>query len=65
VNAAPNVYGTTQPWVLRLYISDVVYGGEQHTLTAAIEASDEGTLDDFLPAAERLIATASAPLEPA
>ena len=65
VNAGPNVYGTTQPWVLRMYVSDVTYGGAQHTITVAIEAQDRATLEAFLPAAERLIASAVAPLEPA
>ena len=48
-----------------MYVSDVVYGGEQHTITIAIEASDRATLDTFLPAAQRLIVSATAPLEPA
>jgi hypothetical protein len=61
VNAGPYVYGTTPPWVLRLYVSDVTYGGEQHTLTVAIEAADQATLDAFLPDAERLIDSASVP----
>ena len=66
VNAGPNVFcGTAQPWILRMYVSDVVYGGEQHTITVAIEASDQATLEAFLPRAERLIASATAPLEPA
>jgi hypothetical protein len=37
----------------------------QHTLTVAIEAEDQATLDAFLPAAERLIDSAVAPLEAA
>ena len=65
VNVAPAVYATTQPWILRMYVGDVVYGGEQHTITFAIEASDRATLEAFLPSAERLIASATAPLEPA
>jgi hypothetical protein len=62
VNAGPYVYGTTPPWVLRLYVSDVTYGGEQHTLTVAIEAADQATLDAFRPDAERLIDSASVPV---
>ena len=65
VNAGPNIYGTAQPWVLRLYVADVSYGGQPHTLTVAIEAADQATLNAFLPAAERLIASTVAPLEPA
>ena len=48
---------------MRMYVSDVVYGGEPHTFTIAIEAQDQATLDKFAPAADRLIATATAPFE--
>ena len=41
---------------MRMYVSDVVYGGEPHTFTIAIEAQDQATLDKFAPAADRLIA---------
>jgi len=64
-NAGDNVYGIAEPAVLRLYLSDVAYGGRNHLLAAGIEGQDRADLKDFLPEAERLIASADAPLSPA
>ncbi|SNX66083.1 hypothetical protein SAMN06272735_7929 [Streptomyces sp. TLI_55] len=64
-NAGDHVYGIAEPAVLRLYLSDVAYGGKNHLLAVGIEGWDRADLKAFLPEAERLIATADAPLSPA
>nr|WP_159059461.1 hypothetical protein [Streptomyces antibioticus] len=64
-NAGDHVYGIAEPAVLRLYLSDVAYGGKNHLLALGIEGQDPADLKAFLPAAERLIASADAPLTPA
>ncbi|MDQ0904361.1 hypothetical protein QFZ22_000346 [Streptomyces canus] len=64
-NAGDNVYGIAEPSVLRLYLSDVRYGGKNHLLAIGIEGRDQADLKEFLPDAERLIASAQAPIRPA
>jgi hypothetical protein len=64
-NAGDNVYGIAEPSVLRLYLSDVRYGGKNHLLAIGIEGRDQADLKQFLPEAERLIASADAPVSPA
>lgn len=51
--------------VLRLYLSDVAYGGRSHLFAIGIEGRDQADLKTFLPDAERLIAGADAPVGPA
>ncbi|MGI5455689.1 hypothetical protein ACQEWB_21425 [Streptomyces sp. CA-249302] len=64
-NAGDNVYGLAEPAVLRLYLSDVRYGGKTHLFAIGIEGRDQADLKAFLPDAEHLIASAGAPVSPA
>ncbi|MFF0088084.1 hypothetical protein ACFYR1_52140 [Streptomyces canus] len=64
-NAGDNVYGIAEPSVLRLYLSDVRYGGRNHLLAIGVEGGDQTDLKEFLPEAERLIASADAPVSQA
>ncbi|WP_019073328.1 hypothetical protein [Streptomyces hokutonensis] len=64
-NAGDNIYGLAEPAVLRLYLADVRYGGRSHLFAVGIEGKDQADLKVFLPAAEQLIASASAPVSPA
>ena len=57
---------------VRMYLSDVEYGGKTHLLAVAIDAYGQDDLSDarrnleaFAPAAERVIASARAPVSPA
>ena len=58
-------YGIAGRGVTRFYLSDVKYGGKTHLLVAAVEGLDRAKLDAGLPAAERLIASAKVPADPA
>ncbi|MDV9174377.1 hypothetical protein R6V09_30255 [Streptomyces sp. W16] len=64
-NAGDNIYGIAEPAVLRLYLSDVEYGGKSHLFAIGIEGRDQADLKVFLPDAEKLIAGADAPVGPA
>ncbi|MET9462186.1 hypothetical protein ABZY05_45500 [Streptomyces canus] len=64
-HAGDNVYGLAEPSVLRLYLSDVRYGGKNHLLAVGIEGRDQADLKVFLPDTERLIASVDAPVSPA
>lgn len=57
-------YGMSGSWVLRLYLSDIEYGGQTHLLAVAIEGQNPDDLKTFAPAAERVIASARAPVSP-
>jgi hypothetical protein len=61
--AGDNLYGIATPATFRLYLCDVRYGGTDHLLAVAIEAKDHAELMAFSPTAERVIASATAPLE--
>ncbi|MDX6349286.1 MAG: hypothetical protein QOF84_4076 [Streptomyces sp.] len=61
-NAGENVYGIAEPAVLRLYLSDIGYGGSRHLLAVGVEGQSPADLKDFLPTAEQLIADADAPV---
>ena len=63
-NSGDNVYGIAEPAVLRLYLSDVGYGGRTHLFAIGIEGRDQADLKAFLPDAEKLIAGADAPVSP-
>jgi hypothetical protein len=58
-------YGFSGSWVLRMYLSDISYGGKKHLLAVAIEGQDPEDLKAFAPTAERVIASARAPVKPA
>jgi hypothetical protein len=62
--AGDNKYGIASPVVVRLYLCDVRYGATLHLLAVAVEGQDHTDLLAFAPAAQRLIASASAPLDP-
>jgi hypothetical protein len=64
-NSGDNIYGLAEPAVLRLYLADVRYGGRSHLFAIGIEGKDQADLKVFLPVAEQLIASASAPVNPA
>ncbi|MFG3297054.1 hypothetical protein ACGF3G_50850 [Streptomyces sp. NPDC048179] len=64
-NSGDNVYGIAEPAVLRLYLSDVAYGGKRHLFAIGIEGRDQADLKAFLPDAQHLIASAGAPVSPA
>ncbi len=59
------VYGLAGDDVIRLYLSDIEYGGNKHLLVVAIEGRDRRDLDAFVPPAEELIASIDAPIDPA
>jgi len=63
-NSGDNVYGIAEPAVLRLYLSDVGYGGRTHLFAIGIEGRDQADLKALLPDAEKLIAGADAPVSP-
>jgi hypothetical protein len=50
---------------VRMYLSDISYGGQTHLLAVAIDAPDPAALKAFAPAAERVIDSARAPVSPA
>jgi hypothetical protein len=62
-NAGGNTYVFGKPSVLRLYLSDITYGGASHLLAVAVEGTDAMDLKSFLPLANRVIASADAPIE--
>jgi hypothetical protein len=64
-NAGGNIYSWADPGVLRLYLADVSYGGRRHLLAVAVEGRTLRDLNAFLPAAEMVVASAQAPVEPA
>jgi len=64
-NAGDNYFGIIDSEVVRLYLSDVKYGGKTHLFAISIYASDPATLEDFAPAAEQVIDSARAPVSPA
>lgn len=64
-NSGDNVYGLAEPAVLRLYLSNIRYGGKSHLFAIGIEGRDQDDLKVFLPDAEHLIASAAAPVTPA
>ncbi len=53
------------PAVLRLYLSDVRYGGRSQLFAIGIEGRDQADLRAFLPDAEQFVTSASAPITPA
>jgi hypothetical protein len=64
-NAGGNIYSFGAPAVLRLYLSDVTYGGEAHLLAVAVEGQSTADLRLFLPEAKLVVASAEAPIEAA
>jgi hypothetical protein len=50
---------------VRMYLSDVEYGGKTHLLAVAIDAYSQDNLEAFAPTAERVIDSARAPISPA
>ena len=50
---------------VRMYLSDVEYGGKTHLLAVAIDAYGQDNLEAFAPTAERVIDSARAPISPA
>jgi hypothetical protein len=64
-NAGGNYFGLGGSDVIRLYLSDVKYGGKTHLFAISIYAQDPAALKAFAPAAERVIATVRAPVSPA
>ena len=64
-NAGGNYFGIIESEVFRLYLSDVKYGGKMHLFAISIYAQDPATLEDFAPAAERVIDSVRAPVSPA
>jgi hypothetical protein len=64
-NSGDNTYGIAEPAVLRLYLSDIRYGGRNHLFAIGIEGQNQADLKAFQPDAEHLIATANAPVTPA
>lgn len=51
-------YGLAGDDVYRVYLSDLADGGQSHVLMVSVEARDAADLEEFLPAAERIIASA-------
>jgi hypothetical protein len=63
-NAGENKFGLIDSEVIRLYLSDVKYGGKTHLFAIAIYASDPAALKAFEPAAEGVIGSVRAPVSP-
>lgn len=63
--AGSNMYGISMPNVIRLYLANISYGATHHLLAIAVEGQNQSDLVGFAPAAERVIASATAPLVPA
>ncbi len=61
-NAGGNVYSFGGSFMLRLYLSDVTYGGKDHLLAIAIEGQDRADLEAFSRSAQPVIASADAPI---
>jgi hypothetical protein len=64
-NAGGNYFGLIDSEVIRLYLSDVKYGGKTHLFAIAIYAQDPAGLKAFAPAAEMVIDSVRAPVSPA
>jgi hypothetical protein len=64
-NAGENRFGLGGSQVIRLYLSDISYGGKTHLFAITIDAPDPASLKAFAPAAERVIDSARAPVSPA
>jgi hypothetical protein len=60
-----NYFGLGGSDVIRLYLSDVKYGGKTHLFAIAIYAQDPAALKAFAPAAEGVIGSVRAPVSPA
>jgi hypothetical protein len=60
-----NYFGLGGSDVIRLYLSDVEYGGKTHLFAIAIYAQDPAGLKGFAPAAEGVIGSVRAPVSPA
>lgn len=63
-NAGENLYGIGGYQVVRLTLADIRYGGQNHLLAVAVESRDADDLKTFTPLADRVIATANAPVMP-
>jgi hypothetical protein len=64
----PNVQdalGISATETLRLYLTDVRYGGKKHLLAVAIQGFDQDALASLLDDGEQVIASAEAPIETA
>jgi hypothetical protein len=64
----PNVQdalGIAATETMRLYLADVRYGGKKHLFAAAIQAFDQAQFASLLDDAERVIASAEAPIKAA
>jgi hypothetical protein len=64
----PNVQdalGIAATETMRLYLADVRYGGKRHLFAAAIQAFDQAQFASLLDDAERVIASAEAPIKAA
>src|SRR5215212_7439583 len=59
-----NYFGFGGSEVIRLYLSDVKYGGKTHLFAIAINAQDPAALEAFAPAAEEVIGSVGAPVSP-
>jgi hypothetical protein len=59
-----NYFGLGGSDVIRLYLSDVKYGGKTHLFAIAIYAQDPAALKAFAPAAEGVIGSVRAPVSP-
>jgi hypothetical protein len=60
-----NYFGIGGSDVVRLYLSDVKYGGKTHLFAIGIYVQDPAALKAFAPAAERVIDSVRAPVSPA
>ena len=63
-NAGGNYFGLGGSDVIRLYLSDVKYGGKTHLFAISIYAQDPAGLKAFAPAAEGVIGSVRAPVSP-
>ncbi|GAA1646695.1 hypothetical protein GCM10009744_42310 [Kribbella alba] len=61
-DAGENKYGFGGSAVLRLELANVTYAGGPHLFAIGVEGRDPADLATFLPAAEKLIASARAPV---
>jgi hypothetical protein len=59
-----NYFGIGGSDVVRLYLSDVKYGGKTHLFAIGIYAQDPAALKAFAPAAEGVIGSVRAPVSP-
>ena len=57
-------FGISEPQIQRFYLSDVTYGGRKHLFIAVIYPNDPRNMKEFLPPAEKLIATVQVPATP-